>query len=207
MNQLFVHNSINKIALSAWITFTLAVLLIGSIPSALAQKKYEKEVRIEEADVPMDALKFVNAMLIPSKIKWYKEQGLLQTSLEAKTKYRGEWLSIEFSEQGAFEDLEIQKKPEALEPESYREILAYLETELLHFSIQKIQIQYIGAEEDVLQFFLNGEASEDVELNYEIVLSTKVDGSFEMFEYLFNEDGKFIRKSKIILKMSDNIEY
>lgn len=183
------------------------MLIIVTNPSVFAQQKYEKEIRIEKRDVPKDALKFVNAMLIKSKFKWYKEQGLNSTSFEAKTKYHGEWLSIEFSENGAFEDLEIRKKPDAIEPNHYQEIKKYLETELTHYSIKKIQFQYLGEEADVLKFFLDGEATSNVELNYEIVLSTKVNGSFTMFEYLFNEEGKFIRKSEIILKMSDNIEY
>lgn len=209
MKKSHLHNLSKRIPHIAFLKFILALLLSSAALTAFAQnqKKYEKEVRIEESEVPANALEFVNSMKISSKIKWYKEHGLKDTSFEAKTKYRGERLSIEFSDDGTFEDLEIQKSMEVVESEAYEEIREYFESELSKYSIKKIQFQYVGDEDDVLEFFLEGELEDDVKLNYEIVISTKVDGSFTMFEFLFDDEGEFIRKSKIIQKMSDNIEY
>ena len=197
----------SRIQQIAFLKFILLLLLSSATLEAFSQQKYEKEVRIKESEVPEDALEFVNSLEISSKIKWYKEQGLDRTSFEAKTKYKGERLSIEFSENGTFEDLEVQKEIEMVESDAYEELTRHFQSELPRYSVKKIQFQYLGDEDDVLEFFLDGELEDDVELNYEIVIATKVDGSFTMFEYLFDEDGEFIRKSKIILKMSDNIEY
>ncbi|MFZ6052051.1 hypothetical protein [Halocola ammonii] len=206
MKRLISHRSTSDFSLRALFKSALALAFVTLTYSTFAQQKYEKEVRIEESEVPEDALELVNSMKISSKIKWYKEYGLDRTSFEAKTKFKGERLSIEFSEDGTFEDLEIQKEMNLVEAEALEEIEEFLEEELEKYSVKKIQFQYLGETDDVLEFFLQ-EETDDVELNYEIVLSTKVDGSFIMFEYLFDEEGDFIRKSKIILKMSDNIEY
>jgi len=54
---------------------------------------------------------------------------------------------------------------------------------------------------------LHEKTGKDIVKKFELVISSKMDGSYVLFEYLFDENGKFLEKSVIILKMTDNIEY
>ena len=76
-----------------------------------------------------------------------------------------------------------------------------------NFSIDKIQIQYLGNKQKIYSYLQNNGTSADVVINYEIVISTKLQGSFTMLEYLFSEEGDFIQKQQIVLKRTDNIEF
>ena len=84
-------------------------LLILFLPGLLcSQQKYEKEYRITTEDLPTEALNYINAFPFDKKIKWYREEGLNTSSIEAKTRYKKQKYSIEFSNDGTLEDVEIK---------------------------------------------------------------------------------------------------
>lgn len=187
--------------------FLVLIFLMACNSFAYSQIKYEKEKRIKAQNVPEAALSFVDSMNLPKKIRWYKETGYHQISYEAKTKYKGRKLSIEFSEDGIFEDFEIEITADSILTKSHEKISEYLTEIHDKYSFEKIQIQYLGKPQMILAYFLKPESATDLSINYEIVIATKVDGSFTLFEYLFTESGNFVQRSQIILKMTDNIEY
>jgi hypothetical protein len=62
--------------------------LILFFPAILqAQKKYEKEYRIKQEEVPEEALEFIHSAAIDFSEKWYFEENLEGNSIEAKFKY------------------------------------------------------------------------------------------------------------------------
>jgi hypothetical protein len=187
-----------------YIFFTLLVLAWSE---AFSQKKFEKETRIQESEVPTAATEFVNAMNLGTKIKWYKEQGYDRMSFEAKTKYQGQRLSIEFSEDGTFEDMEILTRQDEVPGETYKVITQYFSTTYKKHKIRKIQVQYTGKIKLFKHFFKQKEAPPELKRRYEVVVSAKENGAYQMFEYLFDSKGKFLQKSVITLKPSDNIEF
>jgi len=181
-------------------------LIILSL-QGFSQNKYEKETRIKESELPEKALVFVYSLAFNNKIKWYKETGINKTSFEAKTKYKGQKYSIEFSENGFFEDIEIKINKGRVPLKTFEKINKILSNENGKYSIEKIQLQYSGPPEDVLSYIKNNDTANRIIVRYEIVISTKKQGSYIMFEYLFSEAGDFIDKSKITLKSTDNLLY
>lgn len=188
-------------------TLFLAIILIPFALQGFSQYKYEKETRIKEADVPKNALSFVESLNFNTKIKWYEETGYDRISFEAKTKYNGKLYSIEFSEEGTFEDVEIVIEPDEIPSSVFTLINNYLHSKYNKLSIQKIQIQYKGDRDEMIHFLNTEESNEHIETNYELVISAKIEGSFVLFEYLFSGNGEFINRQQIILKRFENIQY
>lgn len=185
-----------------------ATILLTSMTFSLgAQQKFEKETRADMSQVPPKAIAFVDAMSLSSKIKWYKEYGIDKTSYEAKTKFDGKRLSIEFSNDGAFEDLEVEIRLREIPGDCRNEILGYLDAQHSKYKIKRAQVQYSGNNAAIQALRFLEKSPKGMDINYEIVVSTKVEGSYTMFEYLFDEQGSFVRRSRIIQDMTDNLDY
>lgn len=181
--------------------------MMSAILPVLAQSKYEKEVRIRERYVPQIARDFVDQLNLGSRIKWYQEFGKDTYSFEAKTRYNGSRISIEFSYIGVFEDVEIEVKITEVPHEIRSKIIDFLNDSYPKYQIDKIQVQYSGSEEAVLAQFTNKTHTHGLVIRYELVLSAKKDGQYSLFEYLFSENGSFVSRNKIVLKTTDNLEY
>ena len=187
--------------------FIIFICLMSFSSFGFTQPKYEKEMRIKEKEVPENVIRFVDSMKLPKKIKWYKEIGNNKTSYEAKTRYDAKRLSIEFSENGTFEDFEIEITPEDILSEDNKRISDYLLNAHSKYLIEKVQLQYSGEPNLILNYFLNPESINGLIIHYEVVISTKEDSAYAMYEYLFDENGAFVKKSQIKIKTTDNIEY
>jgi hypothetical protein len=59
-----------------------------------AQQKYEKESRLKEKDIPIKAHHFIDFLVAGNRIRWYLEEGLERTSIEAKFKLNNQKYSI-----------------------------------------------------------------------------------------------------------------
>lgn len=187
---------------------SLLILISLSRGHVFSQTKYEKESRINHKEVPPAALSFVDSLPFVSKVKWYKETGLNHVTIEAKSKLNKERHSVEFSEEGTFQDVEIEVKPSRIEYETYSGITEFLTQEHGKFKVEKTQIQYSGGRNAVLMFLRSGRNdSESIIVNFEIEISTKVDGSFLMFEYLFTEKGDYVESRQITSVRMGRIEY
>ncbi|MEM9327841.1 MAG: hypothetical protein AAGA85_19390 [Bacteroidota bacterium] len=185
----------------------LFVVLISMAFAASAQLKYEKEVRVKPSNVPSAAIAFVDRMQLERKVKWFKETGIDRSSFEAKTKHQGQRLSIEFSVDGRFEDLEVKIGQDDMSGTAHAKVRQYLESAHLFYRIKKVQVQYSGGSDTVWEFFVGGVRSELLIVRYELVVSAKHKGSFAMYEYLFSEEGDFLQRARITLSVTDNIEY
>jgi len=142
-----------------------------------------------------------------AKLKWYMEIGLVDTTFEMKTKYKDVRYSIEFSKNGKLEDVEHIITWDDISRKSQDSICEVLSREHGKFWIEKIQLQQIGSNRDLIDE-LNGRKGErTITINYEIVLKAKIEGSFKKMEYLFTQDGRLVKKSMIVLENTDNLEY
>jgi hypothetical protein len=173
-----------------------------------SQSKYEKEFRIKAKDVPSRALSFVDSITFDSKVKWYKEIGLNDVTIEAKAKFRKERHSIEFSENGIFQDIEIEVNPSQIPFDAFSKISGILSQTHKKYKIEKVQMQYTGGRNLVLRFLREDRNSpEGITINFEVVISTKLDGNYIMIEYLFSETGEHMESNQIISKRKDTIDY
>lgn len=185
----------------------LSALLCGLLQTLSAQVKYEREIRIESDAAHPKALHFVNSLNLNRKVKWYREIGLDTTSIEAKTKFNGKWHSIEFSEDGTLEDIEIEIKWREIDNQIAQQISGILDSIFDSFKINKVQLQYIGKPEFMTQLFDNHQNTEALTLNYELIVSSKVDGEFKSYEFLFSSEPELLSKRKIVSKNNMHIEY
>lgn len=189
------------------ILLCLLLTLVSIFNSGFSQTKFEQEFRIKPGDVPTSALAFIDSMEFDKKIKWYIEIGHHGKSIEAKTRFRGKKYSVEFSAEGVFEDVEIEIKCVEMPLDTRRDIEKYLHSEYEKYSIDKIQMQYSGAKASILNLMKESNINTQPIIRYEIVLSTKIDKTYRMFEFLFSESGDFILKQEIVVRNTDNIEY
>jgi len=192
--------------------YLIALLLCLLSEAASAQRKFEKEVRIRNRElseqVPKSALDFVDALPCDRRIRWYREEGYTGHSFEAKTKVKRQRISIEFSADGTFEDIEVAISPEGvLKKEARSAMEAYLKTSNGGYRIEKIQLQFSGDPELASKSFTAGAPQAGTTVRYEWVVSSKVDGEFALFEYLFDDDGAFLQRTEIDVVPADNIEY
>lgn len=185
----------------------LSVLFYSLTQGLHAQTKYEREVRIETHEVQPQVLDFVKTLNLKSKVKWYREMGIDTTSIEAKTKYKGNWYSIEFSEDGTLEDIEIEVKWRDLDQQIANGLKDLLDSTFERYRIEKIQLQYIGAPSVMAQLFDTKQNATNLTLNYELVVSSKVEGAFKQFEFLFSQQPAILSKKEIISKNTVHIEY
>lgn len=172
-----------------------------------AQDKFEKESRIARREVPLLALQFVDSLDVQPKVKWYKEEGLNRNSIEAKFKHQKKSYSIEFDTLGVVEDIEVAIDWSSLPTFASSAIIEVLQADCLAHKITKTQRQFSGKAQDLRTLFRISAESEDLAVKYEIVVKCKTEKEISLFEYLFDEKGILISKSKIIFKNSSHLEY
>lgn len=178
-----------------------------TVLSVNGQDKYEHESRLKIEKVPEQATNFVNALSLENKIKWFREDGIDRSTIEAKSKFKRQKISIEFDTLGNVEDIEIETAWKDIPSPVSQKIIEHLESNFTKFNIRKVQIQYLGTSKELLDFFQNDLTTKDMVRNYEIVLKGVTKESIELYEFLFTAKGEFLRKSKIIYRNTDNLQF
>jgi hypothetical protein len=172
-----------------------------------AQDKFEKESRIKPKVVPSRALQFINSLNLTTKLKWFKEEGLDKKSIEAKFKLNKAICSVEFDTLGKIEDVEIEVNWKDLKSDLKDSIFSQLKLDCSSHKIVKVQRQFTGSENDLFALLKTENILEHLEIKYEIIIRCKHQKKVDLFEYLFNNEGKLISKSKIVFKNSSHLEY
>lgn len=173
----------------------------------VAQEKFEKESRIQLDEVPDAAKQFIENLQFKGKVKWYLEESLEGTSVEAKFKRDGEKYSIEFDPSGAIQDVEIEIQQEAIASEVYTKIDQTLTIIFSSYKLIKIQKQLIGGKQSLLKTLQGQTLVGEVTKNFEIVLKGVNDDGRKWYEYTFSAEGELLHKSVIIFRNTDNLEY
>ena len=193
--------------MSTW-RYSLIIWFVASLP-LVAQTKLEKEYRMSKEAVPLPALRFVDDLAQERKVKWYKEQGLERSTIEAKFKRNKRRYSVEFNNSGLLEDVEIERSYRSL-PDTLKTALdLFFEAQYKRHRICKTQIQYSGKPEKVLAFLQQSgvTAMPRVVTRFEIVAKVKSDKTSREVEFLFDLSGRLLSKAVIIQKNADHLEY
>jgi hypothetical protein len=173
----------------------------------LAQEKFEKESRLKPSEVPGNALDFMNTLDLGVKIKWYWEEGLDRTSVEAKFKQRRKSFSVEFDTLGQIEDVEVEVGSKEI-PKAVSDAIAIrLKEDCQRYRLEKIQIQYIGRDDLLGELIQFSETADELLINYELVVRCQNEQGVNLYEYLFDSNGKVLSMAKIIFKNSSHLEY
>jgi hypothetical protein len=172
-----------------------------------AQEKFEKESRIKSKDVPSKALWFLDSLNFDTKIKWYKDEGLDKTTVEAKFKLNKVKHSVEFDLDGNLVDVEKEVTWESLEPQLKASISSQLQMDCKEHKIEKVQNQFTGNQNDVFSMLKTAKTDENIAVKHEIVVKCHHQNEVDLFEYLFDDQGELVFKSKIVFKNSSHLEY
>ena len=172
-----------------------------------SQVKYEKEYRIKENKVPKNIKSYLSEIYFKNKIKWYKDEALSKYTYEAKTHHNNLNFSIEFDSLGIIEDVEFKIEWKNIPELIKKNIEFYLDSIYQKKKIIKVQIQYTGKPESLINILKDLNQNQRLTRKYEIVLKGKENKKYQMMEYLFSNEGKFEDKAIIIMKNTDNLEY
>jgi len=140
------------------------------------------------------------------KVKWYLEETSGKLSYEAKFKWDNRAKSVEFNSEGIIEDIETAMEFNELPIHLRQNLLDYFNTNFIKYDIRKIQEQWTG-EPDDLEDAVDEDEIEDIVIFYEIEFYGKSESGKALWEGLFDADGQFIKKRKIILRPIDNLTY
>lgn len=180
-----------------------ALLCLNGI--AIAQVKYEKEERISVDDLPP-----VIKVLLPQieedgkRIRYYQEFDGVKKSYEIKLKKLDTNFSIEFSQEGILEDIEI------LIPASELPIpvLEAIRSQFQHHKKNRIQKQFTHPKEQdpkqTLQRVFDGLI---LPTAYEIVVYGKTTTGYKQVELLIDSNGKILKKRNVISKDYEHVVY
>ncbi|WP_339922150.1 hypothetical protein [uncultured Cyclobacterium sp.] len=171
------------------------------------QVKIEKESRVMSNEVPEIAIKWLEDVFDhKKKLKWYFEESANSCSFEAKFIRKGKKYSVEFSETGFIEDIEVFEHWRKL-PHSVRDNISdYMEDLFIKSRIEKIQIQYTGSKEDI-QYWVQTDLLNQMVVKYEVEFYGQTENSKKLWEGLFDRDGKVLMKREILLSPSNNLFY
>lgn len=172
-----------------------------------SQTKYENETRVKINEVPPISVDFVNEIIGDKKIKWYKEYDGTHITFEAKSCHKDHHISIEFAQDGTFEDAEVTIKEREIFEEARKDIKGYLSNKYRRYRFKKIQRQISGNPQAVKNYLTEGLKSDSLIFKYEIVLKGISKEEKNWYEFLFDQGGKLVQKYVIEVKNSDHLEY
>ena len=174
---------------------------------AFTQVKFEKEYRIKEDNIPENIKSYLNPITFKNRIKWYKDEALSKYTYEAKTFHNNLNFSIEFDSLGIIEDVEFKIEWKSIPESTKKNIDFYLDSIYKKKKIVKVQIQYTGKPENLINILKDINQNQKLTRKYEIVLKGKENKKYQMMEYLFSNEGRFEHKATIMIKNTDNLEY
>jgi hypothetical protein len=169
--------------------------------------KVERESRIDREEVPEKALNFIERLGDTSNEKWYSEENLDGKAIEVKMKRFGSRYSVKFTTEGNLVDVERDLKWRQIPEEVAEEIIEELEEEFDKLKWEKIQIQFIADPEEMLAYLKKNKEKDEIETYYEIVFQGKKEGSYKLYEFLFDYEGEIVERSRILPRNTDNLEF
>lgn len=182
------------------------IIIIFSLNVIQAQTKFEKEYRLKNSSVPDKAAAFIDSLPFQKKIKWYFEENNSGNSIEAKFKSEKTRYSIEFDTDGNIQDIEKEMLWADIPASTQRQITAHLDAKYGYHKIQKIQVQYSGSSDNLINF-INKKNTKNITTRYEIIVKTRLIRKLSLFEMTFDEKGQHHNTAEIQFKNTDNLEY
>lgn len=179
--------------------------LLGS--TLFAQDKIEREYRVDQHEVHPEAVHWINNNFKDvSKIKWFYEQSSGKSSYEAKLRRNKTQFSVEFDTLGIIEDIEQKYDWKDVDKSAQKTIEQYFKSTYKRYQIIKIQKQFVGTSDHLSALILKNDKS-GVEVNYEIEFHGKTEQENELWEGLFNSEGKLMQLKRIQQNPKTNLEF
>ncbi|GAB5413966.1 MAG: hypothetical protein Cons2KO_15690 [Congregibacter sp.] len=202
----------------------LALLLSVGIQ---AQEKIERERKIRASAVPEPARGWLKDVFESSRrLRWYEETHESGRSYEAKFKWRGQRYSVEFGLEGSIQDVEIEIAVEDIPSPALAGMQTYLASTYRTYSIERVQIQYSGASDDLEDFFddydeddlydeedegeneacSGDDDSDGLITRFEVEYTAAVGSAPSVYwEGLFDDCGRLLQRRRVIVPSIDNL--
>ena len=183
----------------------LFVLLVALFYLPLtAQVKREKESRIDKTELPSAVVALLPQIEKNAKhLRYYKEIDGDKISYEVKLKKAKDHFSIEFSQLGTLEDIEVII-PKTELPEA---VLKTLKNNFEHVHLKRIQKQFRNENNNPKQLIEAVFESQLAPTAYEILISGKTNTSYKQFELLIDSNGTIVAKRPVIFKDYEHLVY
>lgn len=170
--------------------FSVCILLVGVFSLQSQAQKVEKERRISLEKFPATSLKMLDLEFSGrTHQKLYLETGSSGTTYESKFTFGQQKYSVKFFENGQWMDTEKEVPEDGLLPSVKNNIHASLRSDFSFDKFRLIRIQEQTSKEG---------------LRYEIEIKGKSRGITELFEFLFDGDGTYIRHQVIVIDSYSN---
>ncbi len=187
------------------------ILTIGLLASFsnFAQDKTEIEKSIRHKDVPPKAIADLMAILGPDhKVKWYYQEDGQKKVYEAKFIWFSDHYSVEFNAKDAvISNVEIELKLNELEPKFIKRLHKTLDEIFVDNSIRKIQKEYYGKPEELLELISTQVIPKELSVQYEVEVIGNNGSKKALFELILNKKLKPISQRQIKVKSSDIFDY
>ena len=184
----------------------LLFILLASLFSLplRAQVKQEKEARIDKTELPSTVVGLLPQIEKNAKhIRYYKETDGDKITYEVKLKKDQHHFSIEFSQLGILEDIEVII-PKAELPKT---VLKTLKNNFEHVHLKRIQKQFPNANNNPKQLIEAVFETQIAPTAYEILISGKINDSYKQFELLIDSNGTIVSKRPVIFKDYEHLVY
>ncbi|NRB60608.1 MAG: hypothetical protein HRU50_11805 [Winogradskyella sp.] len=174
----------------------ISLILLFIIQLSFSQTKNKKEERIPKDQFPDQALELINELPTNCKrIRFYKETDGDKKSYEVKFKYQKKNYSIEFSEDGILEDIEVLIKFKNLEKVIRANIKTHFKSYYKTYKLIKVQAQYLYQNDvdfnEFTKYVLNN--TKELQPNFEIIAEVREVKKREIKEFTYNSKGEFIK--------------
>lgn len=186
----------------------LVMLFLGF--AGFSQVKSEREFRIKKSQFPATSLEKARPYLEGvRKLRFYKEIDAGKVSYEIKFKKARLHYSVEFSDSGELEDIEVRIKPVDIPEEGWKAIEDHLSGSFLKYKVRKIQQQYRRASfpSDSITFRNAFQNLLLPQVRYELMVYAKSRDGYRDFEITYDARGNFIRMKQSLPPNYDHVLY
>lgn len=188
------------------IQFSFLALLLALSLNSFAQEKLEVEHHVAASKVPEKAKAFVCELFPNYRMKWIKETSGNKESFEAKVKFHKKRISIEFSVDGTFEDVEEELELDDLDANLVDAMKEQFVQDFERCKIKKMQRHYSGNKEEITKLYTNLKVDySKISQLYELVVYGIKDKEIHSYEYTFSKDGTFVSRIKNAESNTDNL--
>ena len=142
------------------------------------------------------------------KVRYYEETDGDNLSYEAKFQFQKRFFSVEFSKEGLLEDVEVKISYKNLPSPLRNQIEHYLKQESEIFKVIKAQKQYkhTGADPQTTLVIALQEGESEA-IFFELEVDMNKGKGWSSYEILFDRNGRFVSKRRIVTRSLDNLLY
>ncbi len=190
------------------IVIVLVTLLMAW--TSIAQVKVERQHRIKKTQFPPVAHEFMKEKLKDVKnIRFYKETDTSKVSYEAKFKKDKLFYGLGFDEYGELKDIVIIIKYLDIPKEAWTNITIVLEEKFNKYKVRQIQQQYPVTSSQNIDITLKNAFQNLMipSINYELLVSGKIDDERMDYELLFSANGDFVNMKESLPANYDHVLY